>query len=599
MQYPDTDGWLPPSLRLEIAGDPRERSTMTWRLSVVGKRSKRYQRTSVAGENRPDPFLDGQLATAEPVAVRGEFVANYVEYVYLLCGNGHYFLEEDRTPTGEDLSLWRQHAFVAALGPVASGKSYLLVRALNQPLAPQGNDYPDAERMLRVERVGLDDPLEPVPIRTLQEHYEKTWLSDTPIPATAREESAPGAILSLLVADEVREAAKALQRQVMVHDRPPYDQWGETIRQPIFLRTRKAGRPVLTCVADLSGELFDREGDTYVGLRTLPMAKHCSELVWVIDPFSSGGRFEEFLSTAVPDADEYARIVEGSARPDETRAADPDELKRALRDRDVINDSLGNDFVLDVGKFASPLGGTLYNLITITKCDLVERALRTCRLADLGNPGDVLEGIVCYLGYVIDRRYPVLAAPAVQDIIGYMQVGAFDGPARDTAQRRRVGQLATALMDHYSAPDRFWNLTHGGGAETVELTNPGLVAELDECAVTVPSLDVHLASSMQPDGGSLLQMRDLVMSALGCGLMYGLGHRSRVVSLLGQRWRDVRFFLCSPLGTVPSYVPATTSFADGRAVRMMPSDSGRYPKAEEPSAGLTQLQLRIMRRALP
>ena len=604
-----TQGWLAPSLRLEVAGDPRERATMTWRLSVVGRSGKRHVRTSSAGRHGAGedttPNLDASFddedgpAVVDTAAQRGAFVADDVRYVYLLCGNGHYFLEEDRGPGGEDLSLWRQHAFVAALGPVASGKSYLLVRALNQPLMPLGNDFPDAGGTVRIERVGLADPLESVPKDTLEEHYAKTRRAVTPIPSTARNELVPGAILEEVIADEIRKAAKSLQTRVMGRNRADFDEWGQTIRQPIFVRTRKAGQPVLTCVADLAGELFDRETGVYVGLTTLPMIQHCTELVWVVDPFSSGGRFERFLKTAVPDEAEYGSIVEGSARPDESRAGDPAKLRRALAERDEINDRLGSDFVLDFGPFVSPLGGTLYNLVAITKCDLVQRALQKSRLEDLGDSGRVLEGVARYLDYVIDRRFPVLAADDVQSVVDYLQVGAFDGPARDTAQRRRVQQLATALLEHYSRPDRFWNLVHGGEAETVELTNDGLVAELDELEVPVPSLDAHLAACLQPDGGSLLQMRDLLLSAVGCGVMYGLGQRDRVAALFDQRWRDVRFFLCSPLAMVPSYEPASTQQLDDQSV-MPPCDHDReYPRVEEPSAGLTQLQLRIMRRALP
>jgi hypothetical protein len=460
-----------------------------------------------------------------------------------------------------------------------------------------GNDHPGGETMVRVERVGLADPLESVPKDTLEGHYTETRRRGRPIPPTLKAELVPGGILETVIADDIREAARALQQRVMGRARSDFDLWGETIRQPIFLRTRKAGRPVLTCVADLAGELFDRETGVYVGLSTLPMIQHCTELVWVIDPFSSGGRFETFLRTAVPDDAEYASIVEGSARPDEERWGDPGRLHHDLANRDEINDRLGSDFVLDFGPFVSPLGGTLYNLVAITKCDLVERALRKRRLDELGEPGRVREGIARYLGYVIDRRYPVLAAAAVQDVVDYLQVGGFDGPARDTAQRRRVDQFAAALLDHYSSPERFWELTHAGGAETIALTNDGFAAELDDREVPVPALDAHLAACLQPDGGSVLQMRDLVMSAVACGLMHGLGHRDRVAALFDQRWRDARFFLCSPLGTVPSCELAAPG-TDGPV--MQPRDDSRvYPRVDEPSAGLTQLQLRIMRRALP
>ncbi|MGD9525206.1 hypothetical protein [Pseudonocardia sp.] len=593
------NGFLPPSLRLEVAYQPGR--PITWRLSVVGRRlaltstpddgqSSGAQTTS--GTDFPEEFADedGRPLDGELVAVRGKFIAEHVTSVYLLCGDGHYFMEEDLSPGGEDLSQWRQHAFVAALGPVASGKSYLLVRALKQPLKPQGIDHPNSGSMVHVAGV-KQFPFEVVPLDTLEEHYLRTFHANTPIPITVKDDMVPATILKEKIGPEVRAAAEALQLKVMGY--PRASQWGDTLRQPIFLRTRIDGRPVLSCIVDLPGELFDRENDNYVGFKALPMMQHCTEVVWVIDPFSSGGRFTDYLRAAVTDSDEFARIVEGSARPDERRAGDLKRLHDDLANRDGVNDRLGSDFALDFGHFCSPLGGTLYNLIAITKCDLVERALRNCRLDQLGAKGDVAEGIARYIGYVIDRNYPVLAADDVQELVDYLQVGAFDGPARDAAQRSRVEQLATSLLEHYSKPEQFWNLVHGGAADHIELTNPDLVAALDELEVSVPSLDAHVAACHQPDGGSLLQMRDLVMSALGCGLMQGLGQRARVVSLLAQRWRDVRFFLCSPLGTVPSYK------SEAGGVRMPPSGDRKYPKVDEPSAGLTQLQLRIMRRALP
>ncbi|MGH3912586.1 MAG: hypothetical protein ACRDTC_04145 [Pseudonocardiaceae bacterium] len=573
-----TREYRPPSLRLEVAGDHRRRDQLAWRLSAVGTR---HARTS------PVPF-----------------VADDVRFVYLLCGNGHYFLEEILLPGAEDLSLWRQHAFVAAIGPVASGKSYLLVRTLNQPLAPSGRDHPNARGIVHVERVGLTDPLESVPKETLDTYYGDTRRSDLhrPIPATAIDDLVPGPILQDFIADEITETAAALQKKVMGRARSGFDRWGMTIRQPIFLRTRKAGQPVLTCVADLAGELFTRNQHGFTGLRTLPMLQHCTELVWVIDPFHSGRRFERFLSDSLGDEAKFHRIVEGSSRPDEARAGDLQRLRDVIEARDEINDRIASEITLDFSSWFSPVGGTLYNLVAITKCDLLELALRERDLGDLGDAGAVLDGIAKYLDYVIDRDYPVLASVAVQELVEYLQVGEFDGPQRDAAQRRRVDQLAAALLDHFSHHERFWSLVHGGGADTVKLTNEVLAAALDEREEVVPSLDEHLAACLQPDGGSRLQMRDLVMSAVGCGVMCGLGHGKRVVALLNQRWRDVRFFLCSPLGTVPSFEAATAA-ASGPShavpeVRMKPSDS-EYPKIDDPSAGLTQLQLRILRKALP
>lgn len=567
---PQTNDPLPPSLRLEVAGTIRQRP-LGWRLTVCG--------TSTRQDSTDPPFVEAD-----------------VRWTYMLCGNGHYFLDSIKLPGEEGKFVWRKQSFVAAIGPVASGKSYLLTRTLNQPLAPSGRAFVNEQGMVIVERIGLADPLEAIPKDTLEHFYSDTRRRGVhkPMPPTLIDELIPGTILRDYIGDDIPDAAKVLQEKVMKRARSTFDAWGRTIRQPIMLRAQIGGRPSLTCVADLAGELFRSDDQGFRGADELPLLRNCSALIWVVDPFHSDGRFEEFLQDAVNDDVEYQQIAEGSSRPDERRSGDLDQLRTEIDLRDEISEKLATEITKDIGTVFAPVGGILRNLIAITKCDLVERALHKADLADLGEGDDVREGIACYLEYLVHPDHPVAATDPVQRLLDYLRVAGY--PGAEQARFQRVNQVADALLAHYSEPGAFWDLVHAGKVADVLLRDDGAAA-LDEWSFRIPSLDEHLVSALQPGGAVRLQMRDLVMSAVGCGLMFGLGHERHVNQLFKQRWRTVQFFLCSPLGTVPK-VAAPAYGAPPPGVQMLPSSSA-FPRVATPSAALTQLQLHVLREAMP
>jgi hypothetical protein len=156
-----------------------------------------------------------------------------------------------------------------------------------------------------------------------------------------------------------------------------------------------------------------------------------------------------------------------------------------------------------------------------------------------------------------------------------------------------LAQYASALLHRFSYHEHWWNLVHGGGAVDVPVPEGSHSAVQPPGMVTVPSLDEHIASALNPGGAGVLRTRDLVMSALGCGVAYGLGFESRVESMLNQRWRDVRFFLCSPLGEVPVRVDGSTNLIEPL------EPAATFPDLDERSAALSQLLLCLLRRVWP
>jgi hypothetical protein len=79
------------------------------------------------------------------------------------------------------------------------------------------------------------------------------------------------------------------------------------------------------------------------------------------------------------------------------------------------------------------------------------------------------------------------------------------------------------------------------------------------------------------------------MSAVGCGLAYGLGQQSALFRMHREPWITLRFFLCSPLATVPIAVD------DIRLKPLNPRD--RFPRVDDRAAALTQLLLAVLGRA--
>jgi hypothetical protein len=84
------------------------------------------------------------------------------------------------------------------------------------------------------------------------------------------------------------------------------------------------------------------------------------------------------------------------------------------------------------------------------------------------------------------------------------------------------------------------------------------------------------------------------MSAVGCGLIHGLGYDEATTEMLDDGEQEVRVFICSPLGMLPAQ-EGTDLLAAFR-----PAEQGKsWPRPAKPSAGMTQLLLAILRRARP
>src|SRR5215470_13960625 len=112
---PSSNGeWWPPSMQLEV--NEGERGTLDWRLSVFSRRH--------------GPWSSADFRPAR------------VRWVYWMCGDGHIFLDHLRLHGGPD-PKWTVDDFniIAAVGGVAAGKSYLLLRTLHQHLGLSGIEH--------------------------------------------------------------------------------------------------------------------------------------------------------------------------------------------------------------------------------------------------------------------------------------------------------------------------------------------------------------------------------------------------------------------------------------------------------------------------
>src|SRR5204862_5050051 len=110
-----------------------------------------------------------------------------------------------------------------------------------------------------------------------------------------------------------------------------------------------------------------------------------------------------------------------------------------------------------------------------------------------------------------------------------------------------------------------WDLVHGGAGTKIEVPEGEPSQILHAVEIAVPSLDEHVARSLVPGEGGVLRTRDLIMSALGCGITYGLGFGQTMDLLLRQEWRELRFFVCSTLVEVPVAVTASDVLIPPRA----------------------------------
>jgi hypothetical protein len=543
--------WQPPSLRLELCGEVG--GAVEWRLSTFG----------VDRQDWPSPG----------------FRQAGVRYVYWLCGGGHLFLDHVVLNHGHPSPKWQVEKFdvAAAVGGVAAGKSYLLLRALSQQLTPIGLDTAGTPARA-VQRV-QSHVLEAKPMKLLSRQYANTSQDGTPITATTTNEMLPSRFLADHVSRDLVGKIREIHRELIPDEYADPARWGNSIRQPIVQRYTIGGRNVFTAVADMAGESFESDEEEVEYQRNL--LGSYESLLWVIDPVVA----RPFLRL-LPD-DVRGKVRMASMRPDGDVEADVD---AAQRYRENTQRNVADQLSYDVGTFGGTRAGPEQRLqVCFTKADLVLLALRQGkRLDELGRAGEVVDGVARYLVHVATcasgpgQRMKVTEATWNQ-VVEQLALEAHEPLIR----REHALHVARELVRHFSDPDAFWNLVHHGDADEVKIPTGALPSETPG-RIDVPALDVHLRDALNSVEPLELHPRDLVMSALTCGLVHGLGFGQPVGAMLGQTWRQLRFFLCSPLTEVPVMAMSSAEHfrpMDGNASFAL--QSGR-------SAGLTQLQLTLL-----
>ncbi|WP_430785898.1 hypothetical protein [Actinoplanes sp. G11-F43] len=543
----------PPSFRLEV-GAAEADSRQPWRVTML------------AGHYPP-------AESTEPL-----FNPYDIEFVYLLCGDGHVFADE--TPAfrsgplrdGDTRQRVDEFNMVAAVGSPASGKTYLLIRMLSQSLDILTHIDDDDDRgRIRLRELS---PLEALPTEKRVDDFNETRDNNTAITPTGTERAAyPYGILE----EQFREALEAIQaliERTVLDGRRRAENWGRGFRQPLVVRTDSEDRRTWTGVADLPGELFVTNA---VNRREAGKLSGFDALVWVVDPAVAPGTGQ--WMTLDPGQ------LDGSLRPGTSGQAGPLVVQR---NRARIQDAIGNRITLVDGPFARDEGRALQMLVAISKCDLIHAALRKPdrHLADLGRPGQVQRGVERYLSFALNRWIKGLAGAdrETELLFGYLRGATSAAPA---GRLQRIAQIARGLLDHYSNEAEFWHLLHSGERGEV-IAEAGGDAELRHI-IRVPDLDEHLDSARQPGSARAFLIRDVVMSAIGCGIGYALNLEKALLKMQREPWIELRFFLCSPLTTVPIAV-------DGLHIR--PLDPGaEFPDVDERGAGLTQLLLALLERA--
>ncbi|MEU7531700.1 hypothetical protein AB0A74_38615 [Saccharothrix sp. NPDC042600] len=537
----------PPSLHLAVAPGPGGRPQ--WRLSLF--------------DDHGGPGKHWQSPEYDPTQAQD---------VYWLCGDGHLFFDHHLQGARRTTARIDRFGSAAAVGAVAAGKSYLLLRTLNQDLSlpPAGRDTRTGAPPVKMSGTAFEER----PMKALRREYDSTVYDNVPLDPTSLQEMVPAQFLWDVLGEDLVLQIRQIHTELL--GASP-DRWGAVVRQPIVQRYSVRGRVVITSVADLPGEFFKAE--TYdQEYRQRALAKYDS-LLWTIDPIVEGS-FTRFLPPG--DAD---RLTRSSIRPDHETLGDVARARsrRRVQQRDIA------DRLTAQGDFGKDDGATRKLLVCLTKADLITHAVRQGkRLTELGRTDAVVTGVADYLVDVSNR----CAGPIGHEAV--VEQAVWTALVRDLTQDLDVPEIreeiarhvARELVAHYSDGERLWNLIHDGGQDRITVDAGGSETELTR-RIPVPSIDQHVAASLTPGEGGLLRRRDLVMSALTCGLVYGLGMGQTVRQLFEQRWREVRFYLCSPFGDVPVLSPGTLD-------RFELDGGHEFPAAGDPSAALTQLKLGLL-----
>jgi hypothetical protein len=549
----------PPSFRLEVgAADSQNRQP--WKVSML------------AGDYPPAESTDPR------------FNPHDVEFVYLLCGDGHIF--PDETPafragphrSGDARQRVDYFNMVAAVGSPASGKTYLLIRTLSQNLDILTNwDIDEDPGRVRTRELS---PLEALPTAKRVERFNETRNSGAAIVPTGTEGAAyPFGILREQF-PQAQEAIQTLIERTVLDGKRRSDSWGKGFRQPLVLRTDSGEYRTWTGVADLPGELFMPDA---VNRREAGKLSAFDALVWVVDP-AVAPRALDWMAVD-PNNDEQAQL-DGSLRPGTSSAAGSDVVRI---NREQIQDTIGRRITVLDGPFARDEGRPLQMLVAISKCDLIHAALSKTglHLSDLGTPGQVQRGAARYLSFALGRWLKGTGGADAESTYLFNYLRGSENAAQ-AGRRQRIEQVARGLLDHYSQEAEFWKLLHWGTDSDINIGAAANSPELPQ-NIRVPTLDEHLEAARQSGSADEFLIRDLVMSTVGCGIAYALNQETALLRMQHEPWIELRFFLCSPLTTVPIAVDR---------VHMKPLNPvHRFPPVDERAAGLTQLLLALLERA--
>ncbi|MGD9527649.1 MAG: hypothetical protein AB7L91_18100 [Dehalococcoidia bacterium] len=530
--------------------------------------------------------------------------------VYHVCGEGHISLVERpqiEEPLQDErpLEIPQVRAMFAAVGGTAAGKSYLLVRTLAQPLIPRAirPGRVPGYRTALTYRTPPSDWVENIPGNELLWEYDKGRSNNEQIPNTTVDRLLPTELLGDLLTSnlEFEEEDQTLTSVIKeIHkklpnttdDTPDPESWGRRIRQPVVLRSqfeqtggeRRRGPLSWIGITDLAGESFaapdaDNPHEDGAGGQG-EFLQHFDGLLWVVDP-AADPRITELAAKSRRDPAVVRNILSASVRV--AHGEDPTAVQ-GTRERNQ------NWVAENVERLLRSDGTTSLMHVVVTKCDLIRAALSACDGFDqLFADKSVEYGVAAYIEHVLDRTgsvdagtSPVIASPELRRLLTELhRIG--------TGRRNKVvDECASILTEHYGNADRFWRLVHGPGDATDVLDLSPADGALPRDLI-VPAPDVHLVASLQPDQADVLQVRDFVMSALGCGIVHALGFDVTVLKLFERGGCDTRFHLCTPLVELPTQAePGVSGFG--------PAEPGaKFPVRNDASAGLTHLLLAILR----
>jgi hypothetical protein len=562
----------PPCFRLEI-GPPDADRNYSWRVTPI-----------VQGATFPS------ASSKDPI-----FVPESTQYTYLLCADGHIFPHPvtHGLPAGvradeqQRVDRWNM---IAAIGAPASGKTYLLIRMLNQQLINPMGIFPQRDRR-RIRRHRLN-PLEQVPLALRAAEYNLTVQDNKPIEPSQTEHTKPAMILDSVL-PEAREAIQIMVRRTVIDGDRRAEEWGEGSRQPLVVRTSCDDLVTWTGLADLPGEMFGAD-DIYEQERR-PLQAY-DALIWVIDPVVAADVLDPLARESLSQTRDYAEVLDGSLRPGTVFGGthrDPSRV-RSLRESDQRG--LARNLTLAGNDMTRSQGRPLEMLVAVNKCDLIHAALREHRkLTELGRPGSVRRGVCAYLAWTTHRwnQGELRADPVTTEVLEYLG-GA--RAAREEVFHQRAMQVADALLARYSDEEAFWGLVHEGNDDVVDVPAGGTMA-LSNRRIRVASIGEHLDRSMRKGTGDELLVRDFVMSAIGSGIAFGLGHDATIQTILENARQRIRLFLCSPLATVP-VGEAEIEPSGAMLPRLKPLEPNtRFPQIDDHSAALTQLFLAALRKA--